>query len=113
MKTVVHISENSDEAATRAFNNLQNLSNTPAVESAVLVANGPGVNVLFEDSPHHERVREAIGFDRVSLRACANTLKMMDRSSDELVVGVELAADGGVVELTRLQSEGYAYIKVP
>lgn len=113
MKTVVHISQNTDEAATRAFNNLKNLANTPGVDSAVLVANGPGVNVLLEGSDHAERVREALDADVVSLRACANTLQMMDRSPDELIPGVDVAADGGVVELTRLQDDGYAYIKVP
>lgn len=111
MKTVVHISQNSEEAGTRAFNNIDNLSQN--VESAVLVANGPGLHVLLEGSDFGDRVRDALSSDVVSLRACANTMAMMDVSRDQLISGVEVAEDGGVVELTRLQDEGYAYIKVP
>lgn len=37
---------------------------------------------------------------------------MLERSPEELIVGVEIAADGEVVELRRLQREGYASIKV-
>lgn len=113
MRTVVHISQNTEEAATRAFNNLKNLADAPEIDSVVLVANGPGVHVLLEGSDYAERVREALAADVVSLRACANTLQTMDRSPDDLVPGVDVAVDGGVVELTRLQSEGYAYVKVP
>ncbi|MUV61326.1 DsrE family protein [Halobacterium sp. CBA1126] len=46
----------------------------------------------------------------VTVKQYSNTIEGADISEDDLIGGVELVSSG-VGELTRLQNEGYAYIK--
>ena len=51
-------------------------------------------------------VQEGVGFD-----ACANTMKAQGVKLDDLVSGFVVAEKGGVVRLTELQQQGYAYLR--
>lgn len=53
---------------------------------------------------------DSIEMDDVSVKACSNTLAMFDLDESDLVDGVETVSSG-VGELTRLQNDGYAYIR--
>ncbi|MCD2203935.1 DsrE family protein [Halobacterium sp. KA-6] len=60
-------------------------------------------------SQQREQIMDLI--DRgVTVKQCSNTIEGTDISEDDLIEGVELVSSG-VGELTRLQNEGYAYIK--
>lgn len=50
--------------------------------------------------------RAGVGFD-----ACANTMKAQGVKLDDLTPGFIVAEKGGVVRLTELQEQGYAYLR--
>ncbi len=62
------------------------------------------------DSPVAGRVEEKAGKDRVTFAACAITMKKTKVIKDDLTFSA-VVVPGGVVEIMRRQSEGWAYIK--
>ena len=64
----------------------------------VLVVHGPALRQFRADA--------GVGF-----AACGNTLRAMDLDSKGLLAGFEVAEEGGVVRIARLQAEGYLYLR--
>lgn len=78
-----------------------------------LVVHGPALRAFHalaaEDhivSTMERLVKEGVGFD-----ACANTMKAQGVKLDDLTPGFVVAENGGVVRLTELQQQGYAYLR--
>ena len=78
-----------------------------------LVVHGPALRAFHAISAETnvaammERLLKArVGFD-----ACANTMKAQGVKLDDLVPGFAIAEKGGVVRLTELQQQGYAYLR--
>lgn len=113
MNTVFHFSTGGDEAQTRALNNVENLLDDVSVAtgSLVVVTNADGVFLLRKDGPHRDRVA-ALHERGVSFRVCSNSLPGRNLDGDSLHPVAEIIPSG-VGELTKLQSDGYAYIKTP
>lgn len=111
MKAVFHLSSGDAETHARVLNNVANLldDETVDLESVALVANSGGLGLLIADSEQREEV-EALQMQGVVFKQCANTLVGTDTDESDLVDGVEVVSSG-VGELTRLQNDGYAYIK--
>ncbi|RBI62178.1 hypothetical protein DMJ13_09865 [halophilic archaeon] len=111
MKAVFHHSNDDSDLHERVVSNVANLldDDTVDVEAVALVANSGGLALLTTDSPQCETV-EALQERGVSFRQCHNTIEGTDLTGDDLIDGVELVSSG-VGELTRLQDEGYAYLK--
>lgn len=114
MNTDLLLHVDSDEPAVLklAFANAANYANALPGEKPrmVLVANGPAVKLFT--SQHSElaaRGRELadMGLD---IRLCANALKGNDISRDALWPVCHVVP-AGMVELVRLQREGFAYVK--
>ena len=95
----------------RVVNNVVNLlaDETVDVEIVAVVVNGGGLGLLLADSGPREQVEALLG-QGVEFKQCRNTLRRNEATEDDLVDGVEVVPSG-VGELTRLQDEGYAYIK--
>ncbi len=112
--TVYHISEGVEQAS-RALRFVANhLSGDPSAR-IVLVGHGPGVDFLLADAADRNGTQFAPGIREliargVEFEACNNTLlsRHIDRSA--LIPGVKVVPSG-VVELSRLQAKGYAYLK--
>lgn len=114
MNTVFHFSESGESEQKHALNNVANLLSTDMVEmeDTVLVANGAGVFLLAAERSYvPDRVRSLLA-EGASFRACANSMGALDVAESDLIDGVE-TVPAGVGELTRLQTEGYAYIETP
>lgn len=114
MSTVFHFATDDERSQKHALANVANLlddESTPT-ESVVLVANGGGIQLLDRDaSAHPDRVAALL--DRgVSFLACENSMDAAGTTADDLVDGVE-TVPAGVGELTKRQTDGYAYIRVP
>jgi intracellular sulfur oxidation DsrE/DsrF family protein len=111
MKAVFHHSSGDDEMHARVVNNVANLldDETLDLESVVLVANSGGLGLLLQETNQREQV-EALQERGVVFKQCRNTLDGTGTSEDDLLDGVEVVPSG-VGELTRLQTEGYAYLK--
>ena len=78
-----------------------------------LVVNGPALRAFQRSSADarlsartDELVRAHVGFE-----ACANTMKGLKLTLADLLPGFAVAEKGGVVRITELQMQGYAYIK--
>lgn len=80
------------------------------LEDGTLLAHRDGVRFVTDDSPQKDEVAELLE-KGVTVKAGASCLEARDLPRD-VVPGVELVSSG-VVELVRLQSEEYHYVKVP
>ena len=112
-KVVFHLDWNDQNTMVMAINNIFNLLKDPfGADAAVRVlANGQAVR-LFERRAAADtagRIAELQGRG-VRFLLCNNALTGLGIKPAELVEGCEVVP-AGVVELIRLQQEGFAYVK--
>lgn len=114
MSTVFHFAKEGESNQRHALANVANLlaDDTTPTEDVVLVANGRGVAVLVEGTSAYPEKVSSLVDDGVSFRACENSLEAQGISKTDLLPGVE-TVPAGVGELTKLQTDGYAYIETP
>src|SRR6056297_2329991 len=112
MSTVFHFSGGEQEQG-HAVANVANLlgDDSTTVDDVVLVANGAGIKLVTTDSTVADGVRSLVDRD-VRFAACRNSMDAFDYADGDLLAGVE-TVPAGVGELTKLQADGYAYIKTP
>ena len=96
MKVVLHAP--TAGALRRARSNLKNLLKAEPGATALIIANADGVTEAI-DHPDHDCDPK--------MRLCANSLAAKGLTAPEGVLTVRAA----VVELARLQAEGWAYIR--
>lgn len=111
MKAVFHHSNDDPELHDRIIGNITNLLDDETIDlnEVALVANSGGLSLLLKDSDRQEQVKALLDRE-VNFKQCRNTIHGTNITSEDLIDGVELIPSG-VGELTRLQNEGYAYIK--
>lgn len=108
-KLLLHV-DGGDAELGLALKNATNYNNAVAGTAMALVINGPAVKLLRAGScPREADITRLLG---VGLRvlACNNALKDHGMTPEQLVGGIEVVP-AGIVELVRLQDEGYAYVK--
>lgn len=108
---VIQVSKNDPAEWEMALINARNVRKAygdkpMAVE---IVAYGPGLNMLRNDSPVSADLEEA-SKDGVKLLACGNTMRMTHTAREELNWLVDVVP-AGIVEIMQRQSEGYAYVR--
>jgi hypothetical protein len=74
-----------------------------------IVAYGPGIGMLKDDSTAANRVAEAIQ-SGIEIVACENTMMAQKLTKADMNKSVGYVS-AGVVELMKRQSEGWAYIR--
>ena len=111
MKAVFHHSNDDADLHERVVGNVANLLDDDSIDldAVAVVTNSGGLALVTEDSPEHERVEKLVERG-VAFKQCRNTIAGTDTTAEDLIDGVDLVP-AGVGELTRLQTEGYAYIK--
>jgi intracellular sulfur oxidation DsrE/DsrF family protein len=115
----IHVDERDGKVMDLALNNARNvLEHYKAKgESAVveLVAYGPGLHMLREDtSPVKERISEmSRQYPSLAFIACGNTQNNQSKAEGKPITLLSEAkvTASGVVRLMELQSKGYAYIR--
>ena len=78
-----------------------------------LVVHGPALRTLTAERAHPDiaaRFQDAAR-DGVAMHACANTMRGMSITLGDLLPGFVAAEQGGVVKLSQLQGQGYAYLR--
>ena len=111
METVLHlISGDGDEQET-TFKIARNLldDESGSIDEVAVVAQADGIEAVTTDGEYGDRVRSLLD-DGVSFKGCSNTLEALGLDEADLVDGVETVPEGAV-EVTRLENEGYAYMR--
>jgi uncharacterized protein len=115
----IQVDENDPARMNLALNNAANLvkyyeSKGETVEVRI-VAYGPGLNMLRKDtSPVAARIASIAKNDpQVSFAACHNTMMGMQKKEGHPIELLPQATvvPSGVVELTRLQEQGWSYVR--
>lgn len=111
MKTVVHLLSGDEAEQETALAIARNLleDETGSIDDVAIVVQADGMNAVTADAANAEQV-QALLDDDVSFKACSNTLEMLDLEESDLVKGIETVPEGAV-EVTRLQNDGYAYLR--
>ncbi|NHN61223.1 MULTISPECIES: DsrE family protein [Halorussus] len=111
MRTAFHLTSGDEDHQKTVLTIAENLSNDETIDmdDIVVVAQSKGIDPLTNDGTHSDTVRE-LRDAGISFRACSNTLDLMDLDDADLVEGVETVSSGAS-ELTRLQDDGYAYLR--
>lgn len=110
-KVVFQVSDGDPAKWNLTLNNVRNVQQELGADKVQveIVAYGPGISMLKLESPVSGRVAEALK-QRVKVVACENTM------TAQKLVRADMAPDigyvpAGVVELVKLQGEGWAYIR--
>ncbi len=109
---VIQMSEADPAKWNLALNNANNLVTAMGGAHEVdveIVAFGPGLSMLREDSPVSERLGVALS-DGVKLAACGNTMKKMKVTDGDLYLGVTVV-QAGVKEIVDRQRDGWSYVR--
>jgi intracellular sulfur oxidation DsrE/DsrF family protein len=112
-KVVFHLDWNDADRLNMALNNIFNLLKDPFAQTArvCVLANGQAVRLFEKRSATSTQARIAeLRGKGVRFALCNNSLTGLNLGRDELVEGCEVVP-AGIVELVRLQQEGFAYIK--
>jgi hypothetical protein len=120
-RIVFQVDQNDPAIMNLTLNNVSNILeyyHSKGEQAQVeVVAYGPGLNMLRDDkSPVKERIKsiKSGAFpSNVAFSACGNTMKGMEKAEGHPIpivaeAGVVIA---GVVRLTELQEQGWAYIR--
>jgi uncharacterized protein len=112
---VIQVSTGDPLTQTIALNNAVNLQKAlgPGNAQIEIVAYGPGLSLLTKNSKQAKRVAGLAMYDDITLSACGNTMKKIEKKSGkkpQLVEGVKVVP-AGVLRIIELQNQGYAYIR--
>ena len=109
---LVHVDLADEQRFGMALNNINNyLAALPGEQcSVVLLANGGAARFLASKDNAQTAIIEKLAESGVVFRVCANAMKKVPLTKEDLLPCAEVVP-AGVVELVRLQREGFAYIK--
>ena len=110
-KVVLQVSDGDAGKWNMALNNAKNVQQELGADKVdiQIVAYGPGIGMLKADATTNSRVMEAAK-SGVKMVACENTMTVQKISKADMNPVISYVPSG-VVELMRLQSEGWAYIR--
>jgi len=111
LRVVIQVDENDEGRWNLALDNIRNAQKDVGAKNIdiELVAYGPGVAMLQDDSLVANRVQVAMAAG-VRFVACRNTMQAKHLTEDEMIPGIGYV-QAGVVEIIRKQMEGFAYLR--
>jgi intracellular sulfur oxidation DsrE/DsrF family protein len=110
-KLVLQVSDADPAKWNLAVNNARNVQNDLGKENVdvEIVAYGPGLGMLKNDSKVTGRLAEALD-NNIGLMACENTMRNTKVTKADMYAGIKYV-DAGVVHIMKRQREGWAYIR--
>ena len=110
-KVVFQVSDADAGKWNLALNNAKNVQQELGADKVEIeiVAYGPGIGMLKADAPTNSRVLEATK-SGIKVVACENTMTVQKLTKEDMNPVISYVP-AGVVELMRLHSEGWAYIR--
>jgi uncharacterized protein len=112
-KVVYHI--NDSTRAMAVLHNISNHLNASPKAKIVVVAHGAGIDFLLDGAkdkngnPYDIPIQELVD-RKVEFRVCNNTLETRHIDKSKVIAEAKIVPSG-VAEISRLQVEGYAYLK--
>ncbi|MBI4666362.1 MAG: DsrE family protein [Nitrospinae bacterium] len=109
-KLVIQLNTGDVKQQEAVFNNVSNLLKfyENNVRMAVVVF-GQGIDVVLKGSAFNERIQSLKAYD-VEFIACGNTLKVRQKTKDDLLPGVGYAT-AGLAEIAERQLSGWVYLR--
>ena len=109
---LVHVDDNDSARLNLAFSNVANyMAALPDTSFRVtMVLNGPAVQLLTGAHEELAKTGEALMAQGLSMKACQNALRKFGIEAESLWKGIEVVP-AGIVEIVRLQREGFAYLR--
>jgi len=110
-RVIFQVSDNDPARWNVALNNARNVQEELGAKNVdiEIVAYGPGLAMLRDDSKVADRLAQAM--DRnIGLLACENTVRNQKLTRADIYGGVKFV-EAGVVHLMKRQREGWAYIR--
>lgn len=110
-KLVVQVSESDPARWNLTLNNVKNAQKDMGASLAEveIVAFGPGLDMLKDDSEVGARIQEALSRG-VKVLACRNTMGAMKLKEADLQPNIGFVP-AGVVEIIQKQAQGYSYLR--
>lgn len=110
-RVVMQVSDNDPARWNLALNNARNLqADLGAANIAIeIVAYGPGIGMVRDDSVVGNRIDEAIAAG-VKVAACENTMRGQKLAKADMRAGVSYVP-AGVVEIMQRQQKGWVYLR--
>ena len=111
MQTVIHLLSGDETEQATALAIARNLldDETGSIDDVAIVVQASGIESVVAGEATEDDVRSLLD-DGVSFHACRNTLASKGLEESDLIEGIETVPEGAV-EVTRLQNEGYAYMR--
>lgn len=108
---VFSLSEKDETRMNAVLNNVANVQKAYGIDNVKLaiVAYGPGIWALLQDSPVRARVESLLKYD-VEFVACGNTLDSIHKTDGDLIEGVS-RVQTGLVEIVERRLSGWVDIK--
>lgn len=110
MKVAFHLSQVQSNEVNKALRNIKHLKEDKPEAEVHAVSNTSAVTMAKEDSQFAEKIEELMEEFDVVFKACSNSIEGTSMEEEDLIDGVEVVGSG-VSELSRLQEEGFGYIK--
>ncbi|THE63455.1 hypothetical protein D8Y22_16595 [Salinadaptatus halalkaliphilus] len=111
MQTAVHLLSGDESEQKTALAIARNLVDdaTGSIDDVAVVVQAGGITVAQAGGESEDEI-QALLDDDVSFKACRNTLETVEFGESDLIEGIEVVPEGAV-EITRLQTDGYAYVR--
>lgn len=111
---VIMVTQDQPKRWRTALNNVKNVSKFFGQDNiqVVLVTYGPGLKMLFANSPFAKRIN-SLSVEGVEFDACHNTMLGFKRKTGHLpkLVSSAVVVPGGIVRIMQLEEHGYNFIK--
>lgn len=110
-RVVIQVSDDSPKTWGQALNVVENLQQAYGKENVEikLVALGFGIGILTLDSPAGGRVQDALK-SGAQIAACEVTMRRRKLARDDMLPNIAYVP-AGVVEIIKLQKEGWSHIR--
>lgn len=110
-RVVMQINESDTTKWNAVFGSIRNIQAEfgRAKVAVTVVAIGPGLEMLTEDSLVGNKVEQAME-EGVRFVACENTMKAQQIARDDMLKRIDYTP-AGYVEIVRLQEQGWSYLR--
>jgi len=112
---LLQLSDGEDAVQSRVLNvagNLLKHYGGPDLVDLEIVAFGPGISLLFADSPHRERI-SSLAANGVRFVACMNTVETIERTSGKRpeLNPLAIPVQAGVAHIVERSAQGFVVVR--